>query len=263
MYVVKKSKKQKAYRKDENMGLFSKSELCSICSSNNSNKKLSDGCICKECIRKCDLFIKPLSWKYVSAEKVRNAIHAQEANNDLLKIFSSSKTVGGHLTVDETNQLWKLDFLNVIFSYNDIIDFELLEDGESITKGGLGSAIVGGALFGGVGAVVGGTIGKKKTKQEITELKIKIITKNTFYPDLYINFLTTGKVKSTSFSYKTCCKCAQDILSQLSIMTDSASNNNMALISPADEIMKYKKLLDDNIITKEEFEAKKKQLLKL
>ena len=83
------------------MGLFSKSELCSICNSHNSNKKLSDGYICKECIRKCDLFVKPLSWKYVSAEKVHNAIHAQEANNDLLKIFSSSKTVGGHLTTME------------------------------------------------------------------------------------------------------------------------------------------------------------------
>lgn len=245
------------------MGLFSKSELCSICNSYTSSKKLSNGCICKDCIKKCDLFVKPLSWKCVSVEKTHNAIHAQEENNNLLKIFSSSKTVGGHLTVDETNQLWKLDFLNVIFSYNDIVDFELLQDGESITKGGLGSAIVGGALFGSVGAVVGGTIGKKKTKQEITELKIKIITKNTFYPDLYINFLTTGKVKSSSFLYKSCCNCAQDILSQLSIMTESASNNNIPLISSADEIMKYKKLLDDNIITKEEFEAKKKQLLEL
>lgn len=245
------------------MGLFSKSELCSICNSYNSSKKLSNGCICKECIRKCDLFIKPPSWKYISIEKVRNAIHAQEENNDLLKIFSSSKTVGGHLTVDETNQLWKLDFLNVIFRYNDIIDFELLEDGESITKGGLGSAIVGGALFGSVGAVVGGTIEKKKTKQEITELKIKIITKNTFYPDLYINFLTTGKVKSDSFIYKTCCQSAQSILTTLSVMVNSVSSNNASSNSPADEIMKYKKLLDADIITEEEFKVKKKQLLEL
>lgn len=34
-------------------------------------------------------------------------------------------------------------------------------------------------------------------------------------------------------------------------------------ISPADEIMKYKKLLDCGAITAEEFEAKKKQLLQL
>lgn len=35
------------------------------------------------------------------------------------------------------------------------------------------------------------------------------------------------------------------------------------LLDPADEIAKYKKLLDDGTITKEEFEAKKKQLLNL
>lgn len=34
-------------------------------------------------------------------------------------------------------------------------------------------------------------------------------------------------------------------------------------LSSADEILKYKKLLDDGIITQEEFEAKKKELLNL
>jgi hypothetical protein len=34
-----------------------------------------------------------------------------------------------------------------IYNYSDIVDFELLEDGESITKGGLGRAITGGLLF--------------------------------------------------------------------------------------------------------------------
>lgn len=36
-----------------------------------------------------------------------------------------------------------------------------------------------------------------------------------------------------------------------------------ASTDPADEIRKFKKLADDGIITKEEFEAKKKQLLGL
>ena len=34
-------------------------------------------------------------------------------------------------------------------------------------------------------------------------------------------------------------------------------------LSDVDEILKYKKLLDENVITKEEFETKKKQLLNL
>ena len=40
-------------------------------------------------------------------------------------------------------------------------------------------------------------------------------------------------------------------------------DTDYAIISAADEIRKYKSLLDDGIITQEEFEAKKKQLLNL
>ena len=41
------------------------------------------------------------------------------------------------------------------------------------------------------------------------------------------------------------------------------TGNNASSVSNADEIRKYKKLLDDGIITHREFEAKKKQLLGL
>lgn len=43
----------------------------------------------------------------------------------------------------------------------------------------------------------------------------------------------------------------------------SASNSKSRGISSADEIKKYKALLDDGVITQKEFEAKKKQLLGL
>ncbi|EGO5065343.1 hypothetical protein H6228_001249 [Enterococcus faecalis] len=46
---------------------------------------------------------------------------------------------------------------------------------------------------------------------------------------------------------------------QKTIFDNSASNQ----LSPADEILKLKTLLDSNIITQEEFEAKKRELLNL
>lgn len=42
-----------------------------------------------------------------------------------------------------------------------------------------------------------------------------------------------------------------------------AHSNNGSAVSSADEIAKFKKLLDDGTITQEEFDAKKKQLLGL
>ena len=40
-------------------------------------------------------------------------------------------------------------------------------------------------------------------------------------------------------------------------------SNSQTVYSSADEIAKFKKLLDDGVITQEEFDAKKKQLLGL
>ena len=44
---------------------------------------------------------------------------------------------------------------------------------------------------------------------------------------------------------------------------DKIVSSNVQLLSSADEILKYKKLLDEGILTQEEFDAKKKQLLGL
>ena len=57
---------------------------------------------------------------------------------------------------------------------------------------------------------------------------------------------------------------AQEALSVLSIITKSQEQGNTANtegVSEADEILKFKKLLDAGIITQEEFDLKKKQLL--
>ena len=170
------------------------------------------------------------------------------------------------MEIDENNKLWRLPYTskNIIFSYDDIISYELLQNGESITKGGLGSAIVGGAMFGGAGTIVGGITGSKKTKQEISEFRIKIITRNPYQTEVYVNFVPVGKVKTGSILFMSYNDSAQRILSQLALITDSASNatSNSSDGIP-DEIVKYKKLLDQGIITQEEFDAKKRQLLQL
>ena len=143
---------------------------------------------------------------------------------------------------------------------DNIISFELLENGNAVTKGGLGSVVVGGALFGGVGAIVGSNIGKKKNVQEITEYRIKIVTRDPFYPEIYINFLATGKTKSNAIFFKSCAASAQKILSLLTIITSNDTKKEISS-SSADEILKFKHLLDEGIITQEEFDSKKQQLL--
>ena len=244
------------------MGLFGKKGICTICNVNEGSKDIADGCVCKSCISKTYPFIITLSWKKITSSQIHKAIEAAEQNARLKELFQPTKKIEKYFSIDENNRLWQANGLNVIFSYDDIISYDLLEDGESITKGGIGSAAVGGILFGGVGAVVGGVTGKKKTKQEINEFRVKIVTRNEMCKEVYINFLTTGAVKSDSFLYKSYKNSAQSIITELAVILDSCSSQEKP-ISNAEEISKYKKLFDDGVITQEEFEAKKKQLLGL
>jgi len=72
---------------------------------------------------------------------------------------------------------------------------------------------------------------------------------------------------SGMFSYKNANEYAQEVFNTLYKAfndfkeKDEVNDNNT--ISSADEILKFKKLLDEGIITQEEFDAKKKQLLGL
>ena len=70
--------------------------------------------------------------------------------------------------------------------------------------------------------------------------------------------------------YKLAYKSAQDLLSALQIAVDMVENTALTeasvtqqVNSGADEILKYKELLDAGIITEEEFAAKKAQILGL
>lgn len=100
-----------------------------------------------------------------------------------------------------------------IFSYNDfipylvepsiiefskIIECEILEDNSTILKGGVGRAIVGGAISGGVGAVVGATT--RKSKNIVSDLKIRIITKDINNPLILLPIITKD-IERTSKNY--------------------------------------------------------------
>jgi len=184
--------------------------------------------------------------------------------------FNPTKILG-KLQIDDTNKTWLIDNRNIfnktiskIYNYSDIVDFELLEDGESIASGGLGRALVGGVLFGGVGAIVGGVTGTKKSKPICTNLKVKITTNNINNPVEYVDFINTS-TKKDSIIYKTWFDLAQKCLSTLQLIVNENQEEvkEIPAGSEADEILKLKKLLDQGIITQEEFDAKKKQLLGL
>lgn len=82
------------------------------------------------------------------------------------------------------------------FDFKDIVECSIVEDGETLTKvskGGLiGSSIIGGALVGGIGAVVGGMSADKYSSEQIVKATLTIVVDDLTSPIWNIDFLNSN-----------------------------------------------------------------------
>ena len=224
--------------------------------------KLADGYVCGDCWIKTGL--NQLEAKHFTKNNVLEIINARAFNQLSVEQFVATKTIGIFAFDDINNQFlvalkpYPLLKQKHLFSYKNIVSFDILEDNESVASGGIGSAIVGGLLFGPMGAIVGGTVASKTSKSFCTSMEIKITLRNTYLQTLYIP-LIEGCVDRQSTKYRNNFHLAHDMISALQIAVDRVNldkkekNEN----SVADEIIKLKSLLDCGAITIEEFQMLK------
>lgn len=184
-------------------------------------------------------------------------------------IFHATQS-SNHFQVDEEKGLWKFNGkFNEPYSCNDLLNYELLTNGSVQTKGGvsIGRALVGNALLGPAGMILGGLTGKKKQVEKINRIEIKLRQKGTSSTTTTITIYKGKDITTDSKDYVKYMKIAENDLALLD--TISQFNPEQLLsqapqtVSATNEIRKYKELLDDGIITQEEFETKKKELLGL
>lgn len=266
------------------MALFGKKEICCICGIEEGIKKISDGKVCRNCLRNTGILYRSLS-----AQTKNSIIDAIDYNNRLLALqqqFHVSKQVGKYIEFDDMLKLWRIPYISLhdengntwsgsdklretedtlkyrTYSFHDVIGFELLEDGVSITSRGIGKSRVGGALFGSVGAIVGGNTAKRKTKMIVSSLKVKITINDIRNPVIYIELINTP-IKSDSLPFKQAYGYAQEILSVFSLINHVSQEivSGSERTSVADEIIKLKSLVDVGVLTQEEFDKEKEKLL--
>lgn len=206
-------------------------------------------------------------------QEVINAIHTNTPISSISRIsreekltafseFKATKQVADYIKINHQMQLWIASSTNIVHNYKDINSFELLENNSSISKGGVGRALAGGVLFGGVGAIVGGITAKRETNPVCQSLKLKIALNDINNPIIYLDFVKSQILKNSE-EYKRIIRAAHECMSLLQIICNDVSSEEKNAVSTADEIARYKKLLDEDAITKEEYELKKKQLLGL
>jgi len=143
----------------------------------------------------------------------------ESVENQGFRVTKKYSYSNGVLLIDENNKKWAVNntlFKSKIYDFKDLLDVEIFEDGVNIGKtSSLGKAIIGGFLFGVPGAIIGGTIGKKKN--EFKSLGLRITVNDLDNPFIQLNFLN-GKTKRDSFVYRTALQTANQIASALTII---------------------------------------------
>ncbi len=169
----------------------------------------------------------------------------------------------------ESNKIAILDAAANSINYvefNKIIDCEILEDNTTIMKGGIGRALVGGVLAGGVGAIVGA--GTRGLSDIVKNLAIRIITNDISNPMVMITLINSDTKRDGLF-YKNCMASAQEIYSTIVSVLNSGKTSKQTLSesidseSVSDQIRELAKLKGEGLLTEEEFNKKKKALLNI
>lgn len=103
------------------------------------------------------------------------------------------------------------------YNYTDIIDYEIVEDGQSLTKGTGGKAAIGALTFGVAGAIVGSSM--KKQKNMCTSLQLIITVNDIINSNIVMQLIDTKWVKDgvekNSIIYKSAFEFAKNITSTL------------------------------------------------
>lgn len=213
--------------------------------------------------------------------KIYNQIIAEFqmlANSYPIHFFNKTKSYGnfGQLQHDAQNKLFRNTSFEtpIMFSVDNVTGYDVFQNGQSVIQGSAGRALIGGLAFGEVGAVIGAA-GKKKIKTNST---VEFIFNLDFIDYPCHRILLRGE-KDKKIKYETAMHNAQELAAILDqtlknrsvhVHVDNPSDSSASQepvqsqpASTADEILKYKSLLDMGAITQEEFELKKRQLLGL
>ena len=203
---------------------MSEGRMCAICGQKTTawfrRKIANNEVVCEDCFRnaKTLTFKQLLSTKKVTADEIKESIFGSLVEE--LPDFKPTQKIGSSIYFDENHEkILALEPIHKwrVLSYSDIEDFKLVQYGKTVLKGGIGRAIVGGALFGDAGAVIGFMTGRKE-KYICTDIAIWITVKDVNQPVVYVPFLNkkTDNVGLAYLQAEECITALEQICSQQS-----------------------------------------------
>lgn len=223
-----------------------------------NREKSADGLICAGC---SNFFFSKLGIRAAKQPTVALADYWATLEQRR-KVFKETDSIydGDALfvSIDKPNRLFCIGHRGgdkgprMIYSFDEVAGYEsdALDDlTVTETKGGIGRAMIGAAVAGPVGAIVGATTAKTETRKGRSKESVSI----HFALSLGESNLPTAVYPGGMTAFLKRCKVSQE---KPQAATPAAS-------SAADELLKFKRLLDMGAITESEYNAKKAQLLGL
>ena len=165
------------------------------------------------------------------------------------------------------------DKVSKTYRFSDLISYEIYENGQSKVKGRAGSALIGGAFFGLAGLIIGSSM-SRKVDEKCNELKLILRLNDLDCPQIVIIYADNVSWDKTGFTYRTMKENLQTVCSALEYIIN-AKTLEQSMSVPQQEsdikedkslkkqLLELKDMLNEGLITQEEFEQKKKQVLNL
>lgn len=148
-----------------------------------------------------------------------------------------------------------------IINFSNIIECKIIEDSNVISQGGVGRAIVGGAIAGGTGAIVGANT--RKSKSVVSNFSVQIIT-NEIGNSLHSADLINFQLDKTNNLYNQAVNFSNNvyaIVQSIVSNNDFATNESGKSENHIEKLEKLAELKEKGIITEQEFEESKKKIL--
>jgi hypothetical protein len=220
-----------------------------------NREKSADGLICAGC---SNFFYSKLGFRaakqstaaladyWATLERRRKAFKETDSIYDGDALFVS---------IDKPNRLFCIGHRSgdkgprMIYSFDEVAGYESDADDVMVTQsvGGIGRAVVGAAVAGPVGAIVGASTAKSETRKGRSKENVSI----RFALPLGEQVLPVQKYPGG----------ITEFLKECTSGKEKAAQPTTAAGSVADELLKFKQLLDLGAITEDEYAAKKSQLL--
>lgn len=203
-----------------------------------------------------------------------------EYTEDAEGLFIPSKIIKHSIGINDDEKTWAIpsrdkidDFSSSrIYDFDDMLGYEIIYNNEIISKNnGVERAIVGHMLMGDIGAIVASNTVKKFNYKD--NMKVRIFVKDDKMPYIDID-IASIPIKSGSLEdniIKNNIAKIKVVLDEIIARNNKIANlkrikdndNNNKQYSTTEELKKYKELLDTGVITKQDFNKKKKQLLNI